>query len=124
MKKDTSTEVQAEQEELQMQLKYKEKSPEWVSLGIFKTTAYCPCARCCGKSNGITASGMVATAGRTIAADTSILPFGTKVNINGNLYVVEDTGGAIKGKRIDIFFATHQEALQYGRRNVEVFVMK
>jgi 3D (Asp-Asp-Asp) domain-containing protein len=117
-------ESQAEQEELQLQIENEEKAPEWVSLGTFKTTAYCPCSNCCGKSNGITASGTIATPERTIAADTSILPFGSIVNINGKVYVVEDTGGSIKGNRIDIFFATHQEALEYGVGNVEVFVMK
>lgn len=94
--------------------------PEFESLGMFETTAYCHCVKCCGKDNGITASGTKATAGRTIAADTGLFPFGTELYINGNKYIVEDRGGGIKGNRIDIYFSTHQEALQYGRKMVEV----
>ena len=84
----------------------------------FETTAYCACSKCCGKSDGITASGARATQGRTIAAP-STYAFGTEIEINGNVYVVEDRGGAIKGNRIDIFFDSHSEANNYGRRTVE-----
>lgn len=90
-------------------------------LGQFVVTAYCPCSRCCGKTNGVTASGTQATAGRTIAADTSRYPFGTQLVINGNVYTVEDRGSAIGGNRIDIFFNSHQEAINYGRRTVDVY---
>ena len=90
------------------------------SLGTFKLTAYCACSKCCGKSNGITASGVKATAGRTVAVDSSI-PFGTKLIIDGHTYVAEDRGGAIKGKKIDIFFNTHQEAINFGVQYKEVF---
>ncbi len=90
-------------------------------LGTYLTTGYCPCVKCCGKSNGITASGTVATANHTIAADTSVLPFGTQVVINGQVYTVEDRGSAIRGGRIDIFFTSHQEALNYGKRYVSVY---
>lgn len=99
-----------------------EDKPQLKSLGIYTATAYCPCRKCCGKSDGITASGTKATAGRTIAADTSKLPFGTKVYINGHEYVVEDRGGAIKGNKIDIFFSSHAEALKYGKKKVELFI--
>ncbi len=90
-------------------------------LGQFVVTAYCPCAKCCGKTNGITASGTQATAGRTIAADTSRYPFGTQLVINGNVYTVEDTGSAIGGNRIDIFFNSHQEAINFGRQVIDVY---
>lgn len=98
--------------------------PELESIGTYTATAYCPCSKCCGKSDGITASGVKATAGRTIAADTKKLPFGTSVYINGHKYTVEDRGGAINSNRIDIYFDTHAEALQYGRRKVELFIEK
>lgn len=91
-------------------------------LGTFKVTGYCKCSSCCGKSNGITASGTVAKAGRTIAADTSKLPFGTKVVIDGHTYTVEDRGGAINGNKIDMFFDSHSQALQWGVRYCEVYV--
>lgn len=91
---------------------------------MFKATAYCNCSKCCGKwAGGNTASGTVPTAGRTIAVDTSVIPFGTKVIINGTIYVAEDTGTLIKGNRIDIFFDSHEEALQFGVQNVEGVVL-
>lgn len=94
------------------------------SLGKFVITAYCTCRICCGVYSGgnRTASGTVPTTNRTIAVDTSVIPFGTRVVINGQVYVAEDRGGAIKGKRIDMFFYTHKEALRWGRRTMEVYL--
>ena len=88
---------------------------------IYKITAYCPCSKCCGKSNGITASGTKATAGRTVAA-SSKFALGTKLNINGHIYTVEDRGGAINGNKIDIFVNSHSEALAWGVRYLPVSV--
>lgn len=90
--------------------------------GVYKVTAYCACMQCCGKTNGITASGAKATANHTIAAP-STFAFGTKVVINGITYTVEDRGGAIQGNRIDIYMNSHQEALQWGVRYVDVEVL-
>ena len=84
-------------------------------------TAYCPCADCCGVETGITKSGTVATEGRTIAADKRF-DFGTEIEIDGVVYVVEDRGGAIRGNRIDMFFQSHEEALQWGRQKKTVIV--
>ncbi len=92
--------------------------------GTFKITGYCSCSSCCGKSNGITASGTRATAGRTIAADTSKFPFGTQMIIDGHTYTVEDRGGAISGNRIDMFFSSHDSALQWGVRYCDVYIQK
>ena len=93
------------------------------SLGTFKLTAYCSCSKCCGKwANGITASGKTARANHTIAADTSVLPFGTEVYIDGQKYVVEDRGGAIKGNRIDIYYGSHSEAYNHGVKYKEVYI--
>ena len=89
---------------------------------VYKITAYCPCAKCCGKTNGRTASGTTATAGRTVAA-SSKFAFGTKLNIGGHIYTVEDRGGAINGNKIDIFVNTHAEALQWGVRYLSVSVV-
>lgn len=94
------------------------------SLGTYVITAYCTCRICCGVFSGgnRTASGTVPTTNRTIAVDTNVIPFGTRVIINGQIYVAEDRGGDIQGKRIDVFFYTHQEALLWGRRAMEVFL--
>ena len=89
---------------------------------VYKITAYCPCAKCCGKTNGRTASGTTATAGRTVAA-SSKFAFGTKLNIGGHVYTVEDRGGAINGNKIDIFVNSHAEALAWGVRYLNVNVV-
>lgn len=88
----------------------------------YKVTAYCPCAKCCGKASGRTASGTKATAGRTVAA-SSQFAFGTQLNIGGHTYTVEDRGGAVKGNKIDIFVNSHAEALQWGVRYLTVDVV-
>ncbi len=90
---------------------------------VYKITAYCPCAKCCGKTNGRTAAGTKATAGRTVAA-SSKFAFGTKLNIGGHTYIVEDRGGAIKGNKIDIFVNSHSEALAWGVRYLPVSVIQ
>lgn len=90
------------------------------SLGVFKLTAYCACNKCCGKSNGITASGAKAVEGVTVAADTRF-PFGTKLIIGGHEYTVQDRGSSVKGDKIDIFFSSHQSAIKFGVQYKEVF---
>ena len=89
---------------------------------VYKITAYCPCSKCCGKTTGRTASGTRATAGRTVAASAQFA-FGTKLNIGGHIYTVEDRGGAINGNKIDIFVNSHAEALQWGVRYLTVSVV-
>jgi 3D (Asp-Asp-Asp) domain-containing protein len=91
-------------------------------------TAYCPCTKCCGENaSGITASGKLVSynGGRFVAADPS-LSFGTKLIIPGYSSApveVLDRGGAIRGNHLDVFFPTHQQALDWGRRLVEVTVI-
>ena len=93
-----------------------------VSLGRFRITHYCPCAVCCGAGGGkFTASGTVPEAGRTAAADPSVLPLGSRIVIGGHTYTVEDTGSAVNGKTVDIFVNTHSEALQKGTYTAEVY---
>lgn len=89
----------------------------------YKITAYCSCSKCCGKSTGRTASGTQATAGRTVAAPAKFA-FGTKLNIGGNIYTVEDRGGAIQGNRIDIYVSSHSAALQWGVKYLPVSVVQ
>lgn len=94
------------------------------SIGTFRLTGYCPCMYCCGKTDGITSTGTKAVAGRTIAVDPTIIPYGSTVVINGKEYIAEDCGGAIKNNKIDIFFDTHEEALEWGVKYAEVFIKK
>ena len=89
----------------------------------YTITAYCPCVKCCGKSDGITASGEKAVEGITVAMDKS-MPFGTKIYIDGvGERIVQDRGGAIKGNKIDLYFDSHEEALEWGRQEKEVTIL-
>lgn len=98
---------------------------ETANLGQFTLTAYCPCYSCNGQwAYGPTATGVMPQAGRTIAVDPNVIPYGTKVLINGNTYIAEDCGGAILGNRIDVYFDTHSECMNFGVQTatVEIFV--
>ena len=106
-----------------------------------KTTSYCHCRRCCSyrwmlfipyqktgafsfrlKHVGITSSGAMVRPG-TLAADTSIYPYGTIMHIPGYGYGrVEDTGGAIKGRHIDLYRPNHWFAHLWGVRTKKVQV--
>lgn len=97
-------------------------------VSTFNTSAYCACASCCGKTNGITASGAKASQWCTIAAGRCY-PIGTIIYIpyfkdkpNGGWFVVQDRGGAISSNRLDIFMGSHGQALQFGRRNLTCYV--
>lgn len=89
---------------------------------IFKVTAYCSCAKCCGKATGYTASGTKATANRTVAASAQF-SYGTKLVINGKEYTVEDRGGAITGNKVDIYMNSHSEALAWGVKYLPVQIV-
>lgn len=99
-------------------------------IGYFTITHYDICYNCTSKNPGdrgygITATGTIATPGRTIAVDPKVIPYGSKVIINGHTYIAEDTGRAIKENKIDICVATHNEAIQKGiKRNVPVYVIQ
>lgn len=95
---------------------------ELICLGQFEVTAYCDCGICCGKSDGITATGTKATAGRTLAVDPSEIPYGSVVVIGGHEYIAEDCGGAVRGNVVDIYFDSHDEALRYGRQIHTVYI--
>lgn len=87
-----------------------------------RVTAYCTCSRCCGKwSDGYAASGVRAI-GKMIAADKRY-PFGTVMHVPGyGTATVEDRGGAIKGDRLDLLFPSHESALQWGVKWLDVTI--
>ncbi len=92
-------------------------------------TAYSPDERSCGIwADGITASNksVWTNAMQLVAADTRILPFGTLLSLDdyadGEIVPVLDRGGAIKGMRLDVLYATHNEALQFGVKRVPVTI--
>lgn len=109
--------------------RWKEKQAHlWNTLpdGQFtiNASAYTAAADECGKSDGITASGLKVEENRTLACPPSF-PFGTKVAIEGmGEYRCEDRGGAIKGNKIDIYMQTKKEAFSFGRRHLLAQVVK
>lgn len=98
-----------------------EPTPNYKAMEIV-ATAYCPCEKCCGKSDGVTSIGVKAKENRTIAADPKVLPYGTEILCGMGEFVVEDCGGAIKGNRIDFFFDTHEEALKFGKQQFTIWI--
>lgn len=102
-------------------------------------TAYCLCQKCCGKSPshpsyGYTASGIKIVPGtgiKVIAVDPNVIPLGTKVYVDGlngawdyGYAIAADTGSAIKNLKIDLYMDTHSEALSWGRRSVNIYVVE
>lgn len=93
-----------------------------------KSSAYTAGPESTGKNPGdagygITASGRKAQRG-VVAVDTNVIPFGTELYIEGYGYAVAgDTGSAIKGNKIDVFFDDYSDAIKYGVRNVDVYVL-
>lgn len=91
-------------------------------LGEFRITYYCPCTECNGSYAGHSATGAPLIQGRTIAVDPSIIPYGTKVIIGGHVFTAEDCGGAIKGKRIDVFVNEHAMCEALGVTSAHVYL--
>ena len=98
-------------------------------LGEFRVTHYCACSACCGQyADGVTATGTVATEGRTIAVDPSVIPYGSRVAIfydDGSIryYTAEDCGDSITGKTVDVFIADHSRALELGVNSGSVYIV-
>ena len=94
-----------------------------VYLGTYRLTAYCSCVKCCGKWSGLnkTASGATPRANHTAACNS--LPFGTQVRINGIVYTIEDRGN-MAGDIIDIYFDSHEAALNSGFGLIKAEVYK
>ena len=84
-------------------------------IGKFKVYAY--------SGGGITASGARTRANRTVAVDPRVIPLGTKIMVNGKVYVAEDTGGAIKGKTLDIYMPSESACRQWGVRTCKVYIL-
>ncbi|TDL30435.1 DUF348 domain-containing protein [Jeotgalibacillus sp. S-D1] len=82
----------------------------------------------CNGCSGITATGINLKANpdlKVIAVDPSVIPLGTKVHVEGYGYAVAgDTGGAIKGNKIDVFVSSQEEALQWGNRQVKIKILQ
>ena len=102
-------------------------------MGSFKLTGYCACKKC-GTGTGITYSGKKVRANHTVAADLKLLPIGTYIIIEGiedgakkynGVYQVEDKGGGVKNKHIDIYQPTHELAslvTYHGATHANVYI--
>lgn len=102
------------------QVKETSESSEVFNLGthmVVESTSYC--------QGSVTATGTKARWG-VIAVDPNIIPFGTKVYIPqfDKVFIAEDTGGAIKGNKIDIFMEDSNDAINWGRRNIDIYILK
>lgn len=113
--------ARAAAEERQRQLRA--ASQEKIYMGVFRLTFYDPSP----ESNGgwtHTASGTLPQVGRTIAVNPSQIPYGTKVMINGHVYIAEDCGTGIVDNCIDIFVATKEEAYRKGIQYADVYILR
>ncbi len=112
VKEETTKEVE--------QVKETSESSEVSNLGthmVVESTSYC--------QGSVTATGTQARWG-VIAVDPNVIPFGTKVYIPqfDKVFIAEDTGGAIKGNKIDIFMENSDDAINWGRRNIDIYILK
>jgi 3D (Asp-Asp-Asp) domain-containing protein len=101
-----------------------EEKEDWL-LGEFTITYYCSCEKCCGKTDGITCSGEKVSEGITVAVDPNVIPLGVYIYIEGVGYrIAQDTGGNIKGKKVDVYMSSHEEALKAGIHKANVYVIE
>ncbi|MCJ7471986.1 MAG: 3D domain-containing protein [Actinobacteria bacterium] len=116
----TETEIVVEKEPVYINnVKEIGKETEWF---YFVATGYSANDPLQG-TNNITATGKEIKKGM-IAVDSKIIPLGTRIEIKDlGVFVAEDTGGKIKGNRIDIYFETKEEAKEFGRQTIWVRVL-
>lgn len=122
------------QEETEIQTLSQETDSK-IYLGEFSLTAYCPCEKCCGQygvnrptdENGdlivYGAYGQKLEAGVSIATDPNVIGYNQEVYINGSVYKAHDTGGNIKGNQIDIYMTEHDEAIEFGVKYADVYLI-
>lgn len=96
-------------------------------LGTFKITHYAPVVECCGKTDGISASGRPVVPYYSVAVDPTVIPLGTILFLDygdGVLHEVraDDTGGAVKGYVVDLCVSDYETAMQMGVRQAQAFL--
>ncbi len=93
------------------------------TLNVSATAYTANCAGC----SGVTATGVDLNANpnaKVIAVDPNVIPLGSQVHIEGyGTFTAADTGGAIQGNKIDIYMPNHQDAVNFGRRNLKVTIL-
>ena len=112
---------------------YEPPKEKLIYIGTFSNTFYCPCYRCNGNTHGITASGAPLTPYLSVAVDRRVIPLGTELYIEfenenakaiSGYYIAHDTGGAIKGNKIDVCVSSHSEAYYYGVGKCKVYIVE
>ncbi|QGG47878.1 3D domain-containing protein [Heliorestis convoluta] len=90
-----------------------------------EATAYDACLICCGKTDGITKSGVLAQEWYTVAVDPNLIPLGTKIYVPafGRVFEAQDIGGSIRGRKMDFFLPDHESALLFGRQSLQVYLL-
>ena len=120
--KEQQLSLEKQQDKLKKEEKEQEaKKQEEVKKGWtheFHVTAYCGCYSCSEGYGTQTSTGVTAEAGRTIAVDPDVVPYGSKVQINDHTYVAEDCGGAINGYEIDIYMDEHSSTDRFGSQYI------
>lgn len=95
-----------------------------IPMGQFYKTFYCPCYKCSEGYGRKTASQTCAESGRTVAVDTDVINLGSRLLIDGEEYVAEDTGGRVVGDHVDIFVDTHDETIEGGTGHCDVKIIR
>ena len=95
-----------------------------INMGECKITYYCPCEICSEGWGRQTYSGKTARSEHTVAVDPEVFDIGSKLLIDGKIYVAEDVGGGVCGDHVDIFVDTHEETLEGGVRFTDVKVVR
>ena len=122
----TSDDINHAENTMESKNERQEEKPSKFKKITAKITAYCPCEKCCGEySDGVTSTGPDAYT-RGCAVDPRRIPYGSIIQIDGyGTVTADDTGGAMRNSdiyHIDVRFATHQEALNFGVKKEEVLV--
>lgn len=97
---------------------------ELIDMGDFKITYYCPCEICSGQWGLLTATGTHAVQGRTCAVDPSVISYGTRILIDGDILYAEDCGSGVKGDHIDIYVDDHETVERGGVKYKHIWLVK
>ena len=96
-----------------------DRPPIWVLLKPLLTVHVMPAQ----KAGGAIPLPVPLPSNHTVAVDPRVIPYGSKLLINGVVYTAEDKGGAVRGNHIDIFFDTHGETRMYGTQSADVYLL-
>lgn len=118
-------EMQRYSREKDQERKQTHEEPAYDYVGKCKITYYCceEYPHICGNGDGLTATGTQVEPG-IVAVDPDVIELGSTVIIEGTEYLAADTGGAIKGMRVDVCVNDHEEALELGTHTADVWIVR